>query len=215
MIDAHPLRATICAALADDPALYVAERHWPKRGEHVPALPAAIVCGPDSPETPSALRSRLAQLDTEAGPVRFVVVVASDCGLDGVRALLTSGADGVVMQADIATALAPTIHAVCCGQLVVPHALAQSIARPVLTTREKQILGLVVLGFTNREIADQLVVAESTVKSHLFTAFRRLGVRTRKEATALILDPDTGLGSGILGISESYEPQVEISRRQH
>ena len=61
---------------------------------------------------------------------------------------------------------------------------------------------MVVIGLSNREIADQLFLAESTVKSHLFSAFRRLGVRTRGEATALILDRDQGLGSGILTITQ-------------
>jgi DNA-binding NarL/FixJ family response regulator len=79
--------------------------------------------------------------------------------------------------------------------------LGAAVERPPLTPREKQVLALVVMGYTNREIADQLVLAESTVKSHLFSAFRRLGVRSRSEAVALITDPARGLGSGILTIA--------------
>jgi hypothetical protein len=39
------------------------------------------------------------------------------------------------------------------------------------------------------------------VKSHLSSAFTKLGARSRSEATALILDPATGLGPGILTIA--------------
>jgi len=94
------------------------------------------------------------------------------------------------------------VAAVAAGQLTIPASLRSAVNKPVLTTREKQIMALVVMGFSNREIADQLFVAESTVKSHVFSAFRRLGVRTRKEATALILDSQHGLGSGILAITQ-------------
>jgi DNA-binding CsgD family transcriptional regulator len=99
-------------------------------------------------------------------------------------------------------ALPATLAAVAAGQLAIPTALRATVTKPVLTTREKQILALVVMGFSNREIADQLFLAESTVKSHLFSAFRRLGVRSRKEATALILDAEDGLGRGILAITQ-------------
>jgi DNA-binding NarL/FixJ family response regulator len=113
---------------------------------------------------------------------------------------LAAGATGVVFIQDLAV-LPATVSAVAGGQLVVPSSLRAAIAKPTLTTREKQVMALVVLGFSNREIADQLFLAESTVKSHLFSAFRRLGVRTRKEAAALILDDQQGLGTGILTIT--------------
>jgi DNA-binding CsgD family transcriptional regulator len=130
----------------------------------------------------------------------FVVIVPGQDRVAARRALAASAA-GIVFTQDLA-ALAATVRAVAAGQLVVPSALRSAIAKPILTTREKQILAMVVIGLSNREIADQLVLAESTVKSHLFSAFRRLGVRTRREATALILDRDQGLGSGILTITQ-------------
>ena len=130
---------------------------------------------------------------------RCVAVVPGQSG-DEARRALAAGATGVVFIQDLAV-LPATVSAVAGGQLVVPSSLRAAIAKPTLTTREKQVMALVVLGFSNREIADQLFLAESTVKSHLFSAFRRLGVRTRKEAAALILDDQQGLGTGILTIT--------------
>jgi DNA-binding NarL/FixJ family response regulator len=56
------------------------------------------------------------------------------------------------------------------------------------------------MGFTNQEIANKLLLAESTVKSHLTSIFSKLGVRGRSEAAALVLDPTSGLGTGVLAI---------------
>lgn len=132
------------------------------------------------------------------------VAVVPGRDADEARRAIAAGATGVVFAEQLAV-LASTVTAVAAGQLVVPNSLRTAVAKPVLTTREKQILALVVLGFSNREIADQLFVTESTVKSHLFSAFRRLGVRTRKEATALILDSQQGVGSGILTITQTRD----------
>ena len=148
-----------------------------------------VVCDP-SYLTRGAARRR-------SGPA--VAVVPEADGNEARRAL-AAGAAGIVFTEDL-TALAATVAVVAVGQLAIPSSLRTSVTKPALTTREKQILALVVIGFSNREIADQLVVAESTVKSHLFSAFRRLGVRTRKEATALILDGQQGVGRGILTIT--------------
>jgi DNA-binding NarL/FixJ family response regulator len=60
---------------------------------------------------------------------------------------------------------------------------------------------MLVRGFTNAEIAARLYLAESTVKSHLSSAYTKLGVRSRRDAATMILDPGQGLGPGILAIS--------------
>jgi len=117
-----------------------------------------------------------------------------------VRAALAAGAAGIVLHEDLDSALGPCVQAVLAGQTCVPRDHWRQIEPPALSSREKQILGLVVMGYMNGQIAEQLFLAESTVKSHLSSAFGKLGVRSRNEAVNLILDPERGLGMGILAL---------------
>lgn len=138
----------------------------------------------------------------EVGPPVVVVPAASGAAL---AALLRAGAHGVVLAHTIETSLVPTVGAVIAGQVVVPPAGRSHLEAPTLSPREKQVLGLVVLGFTNTAIAAQLHLSEATVKSHLGASFRKLGVRSRSEAAAVILDPQGGLGIGILSLVPADE----------
>jgi DNA-binding NarL/FixJ family response regulator len=138
-------------------------------------------------------------------PVVVVVPDSASTNREVVRGLLARGVNAIVAASRVESALAPSVRAACAGQIVVPAEAREAMARPSLTVREKQVLGMVVLGFTNGEIAGKLHLAESTVKSHLSSAFPKLGVRSRREATAAILDPKTGLGTGILAISETED----------
>ena len=60
-------------------------------------------------------------------------------------------------------------------------------ARQGLTQRESEILSLVVTGLSNRGIAAKLVIGEETVKTHLSSIYRKLGVRDRTSAAATAL----------------------------
>ena len=59
-----------------------------------------------------------------------------------------------------------------------------------LTRREQEILACVASGMRNGEIASELHLAESTVKSHLTSAFLKLGVSNRTQAAIATLTLD-------------------------
>jgi DNA-binding NarL/FixJ family response regulator len=136
-------------------------------------------------------------------PNARIVVVAPSGGGRSTRKALAHGADGFVVRDVLPRTLAPTVHAVAAGQLCLPREDRQGLNRQPLSYRERQTLGMVVMGYSNGEIANRLYLAESTVKSHLSSAFRKLGVRSRSEAAALVLDPNEGVGVGILTIPTS------------
>ena len=122
------------------------------------------------------------------------------------RRALELGVDGVVLIDDAEEALAAVVAAVCAGQVSVPNGQRGELRAQALTTREKQILALVITGLTNAQIAGKLFLAESTVKSHLSSAFGKLGVSSRYEAARVILDPERGRGLGIREIRSERIP---------
>lgn len=112
--------------------------------------------------------------------------------------LLSMGADAVLLERDVDAILGPVARVAAAGQVSVPAALRHAIQRPALSHRERQILGLAVAGLTNAQIARRFFIAESTVKTHLSSAFRRLGVHSRREAAALIFASDEVLRRSVL-----------------
>ena len=189
----------IQAALADNGhrLTAVADLEAPVAGHDV-----AVVGHDATPATSSdELRALVARLEDAK-----LVVISQSYHPFGVRRVLATGAKGLLLDEMVDTALAPTVDAVHAGQVVVPDEARYQLEKPTLTTREKQVLGMVTLGFGNSEIARRLYLAESTIKSHLSSAFSKLGVRSRSEASALILDREGTLGgTGILGISNASE----------
>jgi DNA-binding NarL/FixJ family response regulator len=136
----------------------------------------------------------------EALPEIPVVLVCAALRPGELRNALAAGVAGIALAEQVESHLLPCLQAVRSGQVCVPRAQARQVEPARLSPREKQILGLVVMGYMNGEIGERLFVAESTVKSHLSSAFGKLGVGSRSEAVELILDPERGLGTGILAL---------------
>lgn len=162
----------------------------------------AVVLGMDTVD--SGALDAIARV-LEARPRLHLIAVAGAIDNHATRKAFAVGVGAIVLEERIEESLALSVRAALAGQLSLPGEWRSQFGKPVLSARQKQVLAMVVMGFTNARIARSLGVAESTVKSHLFSAFTKLGVRSRKEATALILDPENGLGAGILTIPSSAQ----------
>jgi LuxR family transcriptional regulator of csgAB operon len=57
---------------------------------------------------------------------------------------------------------------------------------PPLTNREMEMLTMVLQGASNREIANSSSISERTVKTHLYRVYRKLNVKSRTKAIALL-----------------------------
>jgi DNA-binding NarL/FixJ family response regulator len=124
-------------------------------------------------------------------PRACVIVIVTALGDAQGFALLRLGVRGIVSDRDMAASLAKTITFVSAGGVRMPRGLMArflstfSPAAPVppdrLSQRERQVLDCVVRSRSNKEIADDLNISESTVKFHLARIFRKFGVRRRAE----------------------------------
>jgi DNA-binding NarL/FixJ family response regulator len=149
------------------------------------------LCMPEMPG-PEVLR----KLSTMTPPVRTLLLTAEVTDADLVEALQL-GARGVVLKQSTTDLLFRSIRAVvagqywvgreCVGDLIDTMRLratpAPAAARPTfgLTPRELEIVGTVVAGCTNEDIAQQLSISKKTVKHHLTNIFDKVGVSNRLE----------------------------------
>ena len=126
----------------------------------------------------------------------FAVVVITTCDLDEyVYGALKAGARGFLLKDSGPELLAQAMHAAAAGDaLIAPSITARLLvtfadiptttpAEPVhpLTDREEEVLLTVARGRTNAEIADELTISMSTVKTHLASLMMKLDARNRVE----------------------------------
>jgi DNA-binding NarL/FixJ family response regulator len=176
------MQRRIGAALSGPEMKAVVQLHSPTGLGELAADASVVivfVCDIDAAREIAGLR----RLSREASEPAIVAVSPPSTGA-GVRRALDAGADGLVFENELELTLAATVRAVAIGQSVVPSKLRAGVERPVLSHREQQVLGLVRRGLTNAEIAKQLFLAESTIKSHVASIFTKFGVRSRKEVVA-------------------------------
>jgi DNA-binding NarL/FixJ family response regulator len=153
-------------------------------GIEAPAI-VVCVCDLDRPAEMATLR----RVRRETQGVAIIAISPTATGT-GVRRGLDAGADAIVFEPLIESTLAVTVSAVGSGQSVVPRELRATVQPPALSHRERQVLTYVSEGLTNAQIAEELYLSESTVKSHLSSAFAKFGVSSRREAAALFLEFD-------------------------
>jgi DNA-binding NarL/FixJ family response regulator len=141
-------------------------------------------------------------------PTAKVLVVTTFDLDEYVYEALRAGASGFVLKDASAQALAEAVRVVAAGDAM----LAPSVTRRLLgtfarlgaprpgpnraerlTERESEVLALVARGCSNAEIAERLVVAEQTVKTHMSRILAKLGLRDRTQAAIFAFE--TGLVS--------------------
>lgn len=188
-IEESLLRRRVVATLTGD-GLTVAERG---RAIHK-NLHVVVTTGPLDTDSRADLKNAL-----DAYRPTPVVLVSPRAKASGLRWALIAGARGLVLDSEVSAVLTATVLAVAAGRLCVPCDTNLVAGKPTLSHREREVLKLAVSGRTNGEIAAALCLAESTVKSHLSSAFNRLGVHSRREAATLVLDPEQGLTPIVLG----------------
>jgi DNA-binding NarL/FixJ family response regulator len=129
-------------------------------------------------------------------PGSRVVVVLREYNRAHVRSAVRAGVDGAVLDSELALALPVVVTSVALGQASMPRALRSELDGQEPSTREREVLALVAEGLSNVAIARRLCLSESTVKSHLSSAFSKLGVHTREEAAALVRESRRGSRPG-------------------
>jgi DNA-binding NarL/FixJ family response regulator len=108
------------------------------------------------------------------------------------EAVLGAGARGVLAKSMSGDELADALLAVEAGTRVVspafrrPHESGWPGHDFGLTVRESEVAAFLAEGLSNRLIADALCISEHTVKSHLKSVFRKVGVTSRAQAVARI-----------------------------
>jgi len=139
-------------------------------------------------------------------PPRVVILTTFDLD-EYVYAALQAGAAGFLLKDVSPEHLVGAVRTVALGDALlapsITRRLVERFARPIaapavapdvlgrLTARETEVLGLLARGMSNAEIAEQLVVSEATVKTHVAGILAKLDLRNR--AQAVVIAYESGL----------------------
>ena len=117
------------------------------------------------------------------------IVACAEAGVAGYHLRTESLGDLLILIQKVAAGeslCSPRISAILLRRLSALASQRQPTEKElVLTAREAQILKMLELGLSNRDIADQLCIAVHTVKNHVHSLLTKLGVSTRAQAAAL------------------------------
>ena len=135
--------------------------------------------------------------DTVPGTKVIMLTVSEDDA--DLFAAVRAGASGYLLKEVSIDEVAGAVRAVTRGHSLISPSMASKLlvefnaisqraedrsrsSAPKLTERELQVLKLVAKGMSNREIANELFIAENTVKNHVRNTLEKLGLHSRMEA---------------------------------
>jgi DNA-binding NarL/FixJ family response regulator len=132
----------------------------------------------------------IAAIRSKSPRARFIVVTTYD-GDEDIHRALEAGAQGYVIKGMPYQTLVDALQRVHSGGRFLPppvaRALAQRLPDSDLSSRELEVLHLLVSGNSNKDIAHLLGITEATVKSHVSTILMRLDVEDRTQAVVAAL----------------------------
>lgn len=148
---------------------------------------------------------------TRVFPDVRIMVLSAELSVDELGACLKAGARGYLLSSISKEALVHSLTLVVLGETVFPSGLANawvsgglSHRRPIsqapvrdLTRRETDILECLTSGAANKQIARDLGITEATVKIHMKSLIRKIGVSNRTQAALWAIN--SGFGQSIMG----------------
>jgi DNA-binding NarL/FixJ family response regulator len=126
-----------------------------------------------------------------------ILVLSSYSDREYIMEMLALGVSGYLIKDEVPQNILNAIRGVSQGEkgwvsrevaALLGKISSQDQDRDQLTPREREVLGLVVDGQTNREIAFNLDISEKTVEKHLHNVFKKLDVSSRVEAAVLAVE---------------------------
>jgi DNA-binding NarL/FixJ family response regulator len=131
-------------------------------------------------------------------PDARIVVLTTYTGDAQVLRALRAGARAYILKGHVHRELLETIRTVHAGRKRIPSDIAVELAEHTtedeLSSREIEVLRLIAAGNSNKQIADQLCIEESTVKSHVTNILSKLSANDRAHAVTI------GLKRGIIAL---------------
>ncbi len=119
-------------------------------------------------------------------PEARIIVLTTFDGDEDIYRALQAGARGYLLKGMFGDELMDAIRAVHAGKSRIPPLVAERLAGRVggfsLTSRELDVLRLIVAGKSNKEIGNALTISEATVKTHVNSILGKLGVTDRTQA---------------------------------
>lgn len=156
--------------------------------------PDIILMDVNMPGTDGILATQVIKRELPATKVIALTIYEDEEVVEMVRA----GVSAYILKDVAGSELIDTIHRVMEGEIVIHPRVANRLVKELtrnekkeddvrLTKREKDVLTLLVRGNTNKEMAEALFISEKTVKNHLTSIFRKLGVKDRTQAAVYAL----------------------------
>lgn len=180
VLEAEPDIEVVGEASTGEQALATAEREQPDvllLDLRMPGMGSSNVC-----------RAVIARL-----PATRVVVLSTFDDDSDVREMMDAGASGYLLKDVAPEALTCSLRGVADGAVVMHPGIAQRFIAPAserrrtdpadrLSDRELEVLRLMSRGMKNRDIAHEMWISESTVKTHVGRILHKLGLRDRTQA---------------------------------